>query len=38
MSADRLPGIVVGMDAPQLPGMDDWEEAVADLLGHRCGS
>ncbi len=27
----RLPGIVVGMDAPQLPGMDDWEEAVADL-------
>jgi error-prone DNA polymerase len=31
VSADRLPGIVVGMDAPQLPGMDDWEEAVADL-------
>ncbi len=31
ISADRLPGIVVGMDAPQLPGMDDWEEAVADL-------
>ena len=29
--ADRLPGIVVGLDAPQLPGMDDWEEAVADL-------
>jgi len=28
---DRLPGIVVGLDAPQLPGMDDWEEAVADL-------
>jgi len=26
-----LPGIVVGMEAPQLPGMDDWEEAVADL-------
>ncbi len=31
VAADRLPGIVVGMDAPQLPGMDDWEEAVADL-------
>ncbi len=31
VSADRLPGIVVGMEAPQLPGMDDWEEAVADL-------
>jgi error-prone DNA polymerase len=31
VGADRLPGIVVGMDAPQLPGMDDWEEAVADL-------
>ena len=28
---DRLPGVVVGMDAPQLPGMEDWEEAVADL-------
>jgi error-prone DNA polymerase len=28
---DRLPGIVTGMNAPQLPGMDDWEEAVADL-------
>jgi error-prone DNA polymerase len=28
---DRLPGIVTGMEAPQLPGMDDWEEAVADL-------
>ncbi len=27
----RLPGIVEGLDAPQLPGMDDWEEAVADL-------
>ena len=25
------PGIVVGMDAPRLPGMDDWEESVADL-------
>jgi error-prone DNA polymerase len=23
--------MVVGMDAPQLPGMDDWETAVADL-------
>jgi error-prone DNA polymerase len=31
VSADRLPGMVVGMEAPQLPGMDDWEEAVADL-------
>jgi error-prone DNA polymerase len=31
VSAERLPGIVVGLDAPQLPGMDDWEEAVADL-------
>ena len=31
VGADRLPGIVVGMNAPQLPGMDDWEEAVADL-------
>ncbi|MEI2698157.1 MAG: error-prone DNA polymerase [Microthrixaceae bacterium] len=31
ISPDRLEGIVVGMDAPQLPGMDDWEEAVADL-------
>ena len=29
--ADRLPGIVVGLEAPQLPGMDDWEQAVADL-------
>ena len=29
--ADRLPGIVTGLSAPQLPGMDDWEEAVADL-------
>ncbi len=29
--ADRLPGITVGLQAPQLPGMDDWEEAVADL-------
>jgi error-prone DNA polymerase len=31
VSSDQLPGIVVGMEAPQLPGMDDWEEAVADL-------
>ena len=29
--ADRLPGIVVGMDAPRLPGMDEWERSVADL-------
>ena len=29
--ADRLPGIVVGMDAPRLPGMDEWEHSVADL-------
>lgn len=29
--ADRLPGIAVGMEAPRLPGMDDWEESVADL-------
>ncbi len=28
---DRLPGVVDGMDAPRLPGMEDWEEAVADL-------
>jgi len=28
---DRLPGIVVGLDAPRLPGMDDRQEAVADL-------
>jgi len=27
----RLPGILLGVDAPQLPGMDDWEQAVADL-------
>ena len=31
VKSDRLPGIVVGLDAPQLPGMDDWEHAVADL-------
>ncbi len=29
--ADRLPGVVVGMEAPRLPGMDEWEESVADL-------
>ena len=29
--AGRLPGVVVGMDAPRLPGMDEWEESVADL-------
>ena len=29
--ADRLPGIVVGMESPQLPGMDEWETSVADL-------
>ncbi len=28
---DRLPGIAVGMEAPRLPGMDEWEESVADL-------
>ncbi|MCP4434127.1 MAG: error-prone DNA polymerase [Actinomycetia bacterium] len=27
----RLPGIVEGMDAPRLPGMDEQQEAVADL-------
>ncbi len=27
----RLPGIVEGVHAPRLPGMEDWEEAVADL-------
>jgi error-prone DNA polymerase len=27
----RLPGVVEGMQAPRLPGMEDWEEAVADL-------
>ena len=30
-SPDRLAGIVVGLDAPQLPGMSPQEEAVADL-------
>src|SRR5699024_11375789 len=29
--AGRLPGIVTGADAPRLPGMDEAEEAVADL-------
>ena len=29
--SDRLPGILLGLQAPQLPGMDDWEHAVADL-------
>ncbi|MGK2929002.1 MAG: OB-fold nucleic acid binding domain-containing protein, partial [Acidimicrobiales bacterium] len=28
---DRLPGIVTGDHAPTLPGMDDFEEARADL-------
>jgi error-prone DNA polymerase len=28
---DRLPGTALGMEAPQLPGMDDRETAVADL-------
>jgi error-prone DNA polymerase len=28
---DRLPGIVTGAEAPSLPGMDDFEEARADL-------
>jgi error-prone DNA polymerase len=28
---DRLPGIVTGTTAPQLPGMSDQEEALADL-------
>ncbi|CAB4733720.1 unannotated protein [freshwater metagenome] len=27
----RLPGILLGAQAPQLPGMNDWEQAVADL-------
>jgi error-prone DNA polymerase len=29
--ADRLPGIVVGAEAPALPGMDPMEETIADL-------
>jgi error-prone DNA polymerase len=28
---DRLPGTVVGVDAPTLPGMDDVERAAADV-------
>jgi error-prone DNA polymerase len=28
---DRLPGIVTGADAPPLPGMDEFEQARADL-------
>ncbi|MEM9033405.1 MAG: error-prone DNA polymerase [Actinomycetota bacterium] len=28
---DRLPGVVTGVEAPQLPGMSDVEESVADL-------
>ncbi len=31
MGADRLEGIVTGLEAPTLPGMDDREEALADL-------
>jgi error-prone DNA polymerase len=31
-TADRLPGIVTGEHSPALPGMADWEVAVADLL------
>ena len=31
-TADRLPGIVTGEHSPTLPGMADWEVAVADLL------
>jgi error-prone DNA polymerase len=30
-TADRLPGIVTGVEAPRLPGMDDQEATVADL-------
>ena len=29
--SDRLPGIVTGVEAPQLPGMSDQEMAVADF-------
>ena len=29
--SDRLPGIVTGASAPQLPGMSEQEEAVSDL-------
>lgn len=28
---DRLPGVAVGVEAPQLPGMRDMEYAIADL-------
>ncbi len=28
---DRLPGTTGSLDAPRLPGMDPWEESVADL-------
>ncbi len=28
---DRLPGTTGTLDAPRLPGMDPWEESVADL-------
>lgn len=31
VNAGRLPGIVTGTVAPQLPGMSDQEEALADL-------
>jgi error-prone DNA polymerase len=27
----HLPGVLLGVHAPQLPGMNDWEQAVADL-------
>jgi error-prone DNA polymerase len=27
----RLPGMVEGTDSPRLPGMEDWEVAVADM-------
>jgi error-prone DNA polymerase len=29
--ADKLPGMVIGADAPTLPGMDEVEEVAADL-------
>ncbi|MCP4959379.1 MAG: error-prone DNA polymerase [Actinomycetia bacterium] len=29
--SDRLPGIITGTHAPQLPGMSEQEEAIADL-------
>jgi len=31
IGADRLPGVVTGVHAPRLPGMDEREEALADL-------